>query len=487
MLAGELNAVLDGVEAAFPLTAWRHGDLAIWPLARIGLMATGFSWTAPEAVPTRGAIARHRLATVARMVSAAASATRDPQCAPAGALYRPCDMLLLSDGVSLIDLNGRGYERCCGPFVDLADDLGASSLLLMPRPHAGRMAQRWRPIALQLAAAVALRRQQRSVLPDYDAAMAWIAARGLHPLPRASLIARAERVLAWRSWFVRLLRRTRPRVVGMTSFYEPVQMALVAACRRLGITCFDIQHGMIGRLHGAYNGWSCAPAGGWELLPDLVWSWSEEDAPGVGDWAPRGSHAAVPGGNLLLDRFLARDEPQLQACVEAAQGLLPQARRRILVTLQPGLDDASYYALLQRVVAQAPPDWGFLIRKHPGHQPAAIARLGALFPGARCELERSSRLPLYAVLEAADVHLTHCSSVVLEAAACGLGSVVFDHLGREAYGHLACVRHATGTDEIVAALAGFPGRRRHGTEQHPRERVRLARSMLSTLLSGRRP
>jgi hypothetical protein len=459
MLAGDMKAVLDGIEAAFPVTTWRHGDLAIWPLARVGLMATAFSWASPGTPPSRTAIAKHRFSVIARTLRSFASAKRDPQHVPAYALRRACDMLLLSDGVSLTEIGDRTYERCCGPFADMAHELGASSLLLMPRPVAGRMSHRWHSIELQLHAAAALRRHRHSMLPAYDAAMDWVSAHGLHPLPLESLLARAERVLAWRSWYLRLLRRTRPRLVGITSFYEPMQMAMVAACRRLGITCCDIQHGMIGLLHGAYNGWTRAPAEGWELLPDLVWSWSDGDAPGIKDWSPCGRHAAIPGGNLLLDRFLAREDPRLLACVEAAHAIFPQAGRRILVTLQPGLDDASYYELLRSVITEAPEDWRFLIRLHPGHPPASADRLRPLFPGARCEMERSSRLPLYAVLDA---------------------------LGREAYGHLPGTRYATGTAGILSALAGLPERRRNGPDPEAAERLSLARATLRRLLAGRR-
>lgn len=488
MLGSEVVAALDDIEARFPVVSWRCGDLAVWPLVRIALMARAYAATVDGTGPGAGSRIARYLALGGAALAELAAPRDDRRRLSWDACQRRCRLLLLSDGLSLVNLDGRLYERCLGPFAELAEGLGARAVMLIPKPLSGPLAHPWHPIAARLLLASVLHRHPAAVhLPGYHEAMFAAGLSGLKPLAMGDAIVRAARVLAMRRFFVRLLRSARPSLVAVTSYYELPQQAMIAACHRVGVPSMDVQHGFINPGHAAYHGWIRCPPRGWDLLPDLVWSWGRDDAIGVKDWAPAGRHASIPGGNLLLDMFRIGADGRTGRAVELARSLLPMASRRVLVSLQPEFDGQGYLDLLGRMIAEAPPDWGFLIRTHPCHPPGTIERMARIFHAPRCEIESSSMLPLYAILQATDVHITHCSSVVLEAAAFGIGSVVFDRLGDEAFGRLPGTRFADDVPSILAALEELAGGRLAGSSGASAKRLSQARVNLAKLLSGEMP
>src|SRR5262249_18009723 len=145
-------------------------------------------------------------------------------------------------------------------------------------------------------------------------------------------------------------------------------MALVAACRQLGVLSVDLQHGVQGESHVAYGAWSVMPAQGWELLPDRFWVWSESEVAAIRKWVPPGStrHLAFVGGNIWLDLWRAGNSPLVRELDEPIRQLCARRARRprILVTLQWGLDDNSY--LLPLIDAmRALPEFDWWLRLHP--------------------------------------------------------------------------------------------------------------------------
>ena len=98
--------------------------------------------------------------------------------------------------------------------------------------------------------------------------------------------------------------------------------------------------------------------------------------------------------------------------------------------------------------------------------PAWIAAL----PSSRSEWRAASRLPLPLLLPAMDAHLTHSSSVVQEATAAGIPSVVTQATGLEYFraGIAAgTVKYAQQPGEIILALGELmqAGAGRYGSAQ----------------------
>src|SRR5207253_11421849 len=86
------------------------------------------------------------------------------------------------------------------------------------------------------------------------------------------------------SFFRPRLERLRPSLAFVVNYYDARCMALILACRELGIRSVDIQHGVQGELHGAYGSWRRVPAGGYAVLPSIFWCWSGDEARTLRAW-----------------------------------------------------------------------------------------------------------------------------------------------------------------------------------------------------------
>ena len=53
-----------------------------------------------------------------------------------------------------------------------------------------------------------------------------------------------------------------------------VSFGFVLACRKLGITTVELQHGYLQENHPAYTAIGPQPKTGYELLPDCFWAWN---------------------------------------------------------------------------------------------------------------------------------------------------------------------------------------------------------------------
>jgi hypothetical protein len=235
---------------------------------------------------------------------------------------------------------------------------------------------------------------------------------------------RARSVQSISTFFEDVLRRSAPRLACCSVFYTLVGMAFCLAARRLGIPSVDVQHGVtLG--NPAYEGWSQFPVDGYSLLPKLFWCWSDADARPVNNWpsSARAHHQAVVGGHPWMALWQS-DHP----LVASAVGRLPPRADdglTVLVTLtwSSGLSE-----LLRQVIASSPSSWRWWVRLHPlmERERASISSWCAGAAAGRASVDAPTDLPLPLLLERADVHLTHNSSVVQEAARKGLPSVVID-------------------------------------------------------------
>jgi hypothetical protein len=135
--------------------------------------------------------------------------------------------------------------------------------------------------------------------------------------------------------------------------------------------------------------------------------------------AELGLHALV-GGNVWVEYLLGKRG----AAADSGRGAA--SKKTVLVSLQP-LAEPLRPALLDAIGASAQRiDW--VVRTHPAMTAARnaelVQRLAAFGAAVRVQTDADEPLPL--VLAGADVHLTEYSSVVIEATACGVPSVVLD-------------------------------------------------------------
>jgi hypothetical protein len=139
-------------------------------------------------------------------------------------------------------------------------------------------------------------------------------------------------------------------------------------------------------------------------------------------------------------------------------GRLRKYSRVVLVALQPLPEPVT--PLLLEAMRRAPPDWIWLLRKHPlGKIPDLEAQLRAA--GVReFETDLCSRLPLFAVLALCSHHVTRHSSVCRESVAQGVPTGIVHRIGHETYHEEIAeglMRRIETPEELLAFVAESPG------------------------------
>lgn len=468
MNALEMMNIINRIETELPVNQWTIGDLHIWPLVRIQLGMDLFyrNNTISPSPPIRhsikeavkGLFDREFRFLVARWTDRSHNLAGFPQ-APA---------LFLSDGISFISLAGRSYDRFCDPLRDYLRAIGVESVMLtpgdrfdVPRHSESKFIQ---PMLDWIQVKNKLARPERSLsqnLPRWDGLGKSRTNLLSGAIPSIAVIRKeVGLILAYADYFEKVLERVRPQACFLVSFYWLIGYGLLLACRRKGIPSIDIQHGLQGELHQSYGRWLNTPAQGYELLPSWFWCWHEADVDAIEKWskATNGVHRAVVGGNLFLETCRQGIVTFVQECDEVLKEKMSERSYHchVLVTLQRGLLTNDFVLLLLKAIADTHAAFLWWIRLHPTMDAKEQTTVKETFGLCKnVELALATDLPLYALLRHVSVHVTHCSSVVLEAERFGVRSVVCSRFGLELFPDQVAkgiVVHATSVDELKACI-----------------------------------
>ena len=377
---------------------------------------------------------------------------------------RNVDALFLSDGLSFATVAGREIEKFCDPVVQALVDHGNTALLLNPAAT-GRQSSATNTVAVRSLLDTARARQrlkgffygrvEQPVLPGYAEFANWIA--GLHDLKvmtQGDLVIATRTITAYAGVFEKIIRRTGSRIGFLCSYYCNEGYAFVLACRNTGQMAVDIQHGVGDDVHLAYVGWNRSPNAGYALIPSGFWCWSENDVAEISRWTRRHTdgHRPILGTNLLLEGYrsgrivASKDEDVLlrRLTGQDAPSSCARARRHALVSLQPNyVTDPKWREWLHCLMKSAGDNVCWWMRLHPGMLDSFNLAESLAPAGVNVDFRASSTLPLYLLLAHADVHLTHCSSTVIEAAGFGVHSLLLSQLGADYFARLAAAGHAT--------------------------------------------
>lgn len=291
-----------------------------------------------------------------------------------------------------------------------------------------------------------LRRAEKSVVSD------WVDALGRRlgaPLPTDTILAEVQAVVledaVRRSFYPRLLDRVRPRAVILVVHYSRRCMAMTELARERGIPVIELQHGLIGPTHLAYN---YAPGRCPEMFPDYLFTfgdfWREitpglplpaERAPAVGfEWLDRHRREAIAEASGTTG------DPR--TLLFLSQGSIGKELSRLAVETSERLD---------------PRRWRVRYRLHPGEKHGWERRYPWL-EGAALEVDEGAR-GVYDAFAAADAQVGVYSTAVYEGLTFGLRTLVARLPGWEGAEPLvtAGVASAVGTAaELVDALEAEP-------------------------------
>ena len=246
----------------------------------------------------------------------------------------------------------------------------------------------------------------------------------------------ARLVSAWQGYFTEILSATRPKSVFVVCYYHFAAMAIISACKSLGITTVDIQHGAYGDYHDFYTHWTKIPTDGYDLLPDYFWCWGQTSKNSAERWHSPGNPPPRPiiGGNLRVAQWIKGDDLIINDDMRNFYKLLEKKDKVILVTAgRPSLLPLGKHVI--DAMHDSSDNWLWLIRLHPAHrskeektQMTAILEQGGV---TNYEIEYASSCPLYSLLKRCNHHVTVLSSTFYEAMAFGVPVTIIDQAGFE--------------------------------------------------------
>jgi hypothetical protein len=246
----------------------------------------------------------------------------------------------------------------------------------------------------------------------------------------------------------------------VVSYYAGLGPAFVLACRRLGIFCINLQHAPLEGAPMAYAPFSKQPVCGYATLPDLFWTWTEQDAVHIAQamgglpWS-----RSFYGGHLQTAPFLDDQNPLSRAGDEEFSG---EFEREILVALQPLSGTCEIWEALSRQIEASPPNWRWWIRRHPASRAYQDAEFGALLrlKAPAVMIEAASKLPLPALLRKASAVVSLCSGVAKEGVTFGVPALFLTAEARGPFAALLNQGHGVvvGVDAINDAIAALPPR-----------------------------
>ena len=434
--------LLDEIERQFPVSAWKSGDLEIWPLARMDLYLDMYWADAGVAAPAERLLPLRIAGRMAMPLRNLWNGRHD-----LGSQVRrptPAHAIFLGDGISLDRVEGQWRDRFGEPLIAALEASGHQTFLM----QGGALSRlpRYRPtfaanVVESRGFLQALVTRLPLDLPGHDDVLEFLTRNAVDvpSLSRTRLERRAKIVAATAASFERVLGVVKPTVAFVVGYYAGLGPAFVLACRRQGILSVDLQRSPQGGLLHAYR-WAAIPARGYATLPTVFWSWTKDDAARVDDWASRLAapwHSAIHGGHTQLAHYL---QPMTRAwdAQFASIGGGAKFEREILVALQPIHGHRAVWNALRSQIEASPASWRWWIRRHPASRPdqdIESAPLLAMRP-PNVVIAEASTLPLPVLLRHMSAMLSLASGAAVEASMFGVPAFFLIDAARHSFADL---------------------------------------------------
>ncbi|MDA9101236.1 hypothetical protein N9K06_01025 [Omnitrophica bacterium] len=360
------------------------------------------------------------------------------------ATQAPVEMVFFSKDVSHTDRLEEGYfDRICDPIIDLVKDrYRCLKLEVRPKQPEATFPRVYSSFFLntidmaklvdviehgfvlrnRVAGFNAFNKAVAEIAPDLD-------------LCEQEILLHAGIVFYYEEILRKVLTVLKPRTVFASGVTGVIPMGLILACRNLRIKTADIQHGQQGKYNVKYTHWTRVPQEGYELLPDYYWCWGKPAAENIATWFAAGgvTHQPIVGGNLWAEKWFGGSAPKLEPPAQHFLEKLEAHKKVLLVTLQP--IESPLPAWFFSAVKAAPDDWYWLFRCHPVYR----KRMGILEDMIRsegienCEWQMASDLPLYALLQKTNHHMTCWSTTGYEALLFNVPTTIIHPEGRKLF------------------------------------------------------
>lgn len=460
----EVTRALSEFEAKEPVGEMRWRGELVWPAVRT---------RAAMRLLTRGRPGASAAPPGIRARLSAALRRRRPGATRSGPRLEPAELVFLTSGNRCQPLGRARIHTVVGPWVEAFRATGrsvavwATGVRTPMRGGATHVEPAWREARRRAHAAAP------GAPPSWFAPFQEHLERELHAeIAWPELFRELSAVAAASALFGPWLRRAAARALILDCWYGREALGAATAAHRLGLPVVDLQHGLQGRGHPAYDAWGPRAAAGSAGFPDRFWVWGERDAAALAQGSPAavGREAISLAGNRWLASWVAGADPLAEREVARAARLV-DGRRALLVTLQHRVP---YRDVLEPLLRAAPKDWIWLVRLHRAmaETPERVEAQLRAATGARVEAVAATRRPLQAWLRVCDWQLTGFSTCALEALPFGVPTLLWDESGARAYADLVSrdvmALHAD-ADSSLRRLAGATEARAEACRRAARE------------------
>ena len=425
---------INRLEEVKSFVSFRLKDIDLWPLFRINIYAKFHAsyYAEKEDKGIKHTHAKSIFDSVFRKILFILNFIKDFDV---GIYYlSKKDVLLLSDGVSFIPHNNSYIDKLCYPIEEYLTQNKYKVATIVPKGFYNKVFSLQKLLRINSFVSLLdvlfrfkspISKKERENLSDVILKIN-NSLEGEY-LAYTSVLSSINHILTNIIVFQYVLKKTKPNVVFVVEYYSTQGLAMVFACKKLGVKCVDLQHGAAYSTHPAYSHWNNTPANHYNTMPDGFFVWSHAGKEIIKNWYKGKIYL---GTNIYFDQSVRGSLKSENNSASEYSKLVNDKRKRILVSLQTGIFTVNQiYVFLKNNLWTKNYFW--LVRLHPGMMAESQSATVILNEFDNVDIANSSKYILSDVLKVTDLHITHCSSTSLEAALFSVPSIVLDYSGVE--------------------------------------------------------
>jgi hypothetical protein len=429
---------ISSIEHEIPVQKWNLFDIDLWPLIRVecGLRCHCEQQHQKHSLITADSKASILKRALSKVSDCTLTNLRQSTPKP---ISNTSQVVFLSFGFDRIKLLKQGwYNRLCGPLMDICEQQNIPYTLLergetlkyLPAIQPGKRIQN----SLYLLKLKSL----LTKIPDSNPFEGYelFENKLLNNFP-AIQFPSYERICRYAAyihtvskWFQKLLNKKQAKLGVTTQFYNLESYAFTHACKTLGITSMELQHGSQAKQHPAFGNWKTAPEQGYNIMPKFFWNWSQQEKQNIDGWGI--GCQGIVGGNLWLNKWLSNSNVSDKYDKQILQIINHNKKKHQVLICTGNEFPKQFFKILPELK-----DCFFWIRLHPlsSETPEEIENK---LKTTHCQfdIKLSNQLPLYALLRHMNIHSTENSSVTVEAATFGVPTLITDISGKQYYNDL---------------------------------------------------
>jgi hypothetical protein len=438
MIPSEYMKFLNEIEGKFPVNQWTYGSVHIWPLIRVILGFQLHDLDDSESVKSKNVSGsfqkiKNKLLGGKDHWQFLKAILLDKEHNDSA--KRKSAVVILGDAWDRrVEIDGKWFNVFSDPFLLEFEKHGITPLILEAAPKPLYPIPRFsKSVYIQLELDKIKIHSYFSdnldlQLKAYDEVNQYLNDRNLnvqllHPKQMWKYF---KRLFLMKNLFKSILENAGAKLGITVDYYNVRGMAWCLACHELGIPSMDIQHGVAGEQSCAYGSWKSLPEHGYEIIPSIFWSWSKEDGEAIQAWnsAVEPNHRTIVGGNLWIklwkNNFMGIHDVDSSRIQQIKQK--SPLKSHILYTMQ----NTTIHPLVLEAISKTN-DYFWWIRVHPTLMNQIDIIKNSVKHYCNVEVENASKLPLFSIFSAVDVHVTGWSAAVYDAKSFNVPSIVLNN------------------------------------------------------------